>query len=105
MKSAELGRQKRLYRCVQGGYLGVPASGKSAGMSLPAILTIAMGNLPGKRLQVAAVLGEGGGPLQRTREAKGLSTSMAPLLILAEGRPEAQSGFLDLGLWLAYGYK
>ena len=60
MKSAELGRQKRLYRCVQGGYLGVPASGKSAGMSLPAILTtMAMGILPGKRLQVAAVLGEG----------------------------------------------
>ena len=28
-----------------------------------------------------------------------------PLLILAKGRPEAQSGFLDLGLWLAYGYK
>ena len=28
-----------------------------------------------------------------------------PFLILAEGRPEAQSGFLDLGLWLAYGYK
>ena len=72
MKSAELGRQKRLYRCVQGGYLGVPASGKSAGMSLPAILTIAMGNLPGKRLQVAAVLGEGDGRPEAPRDARGL---------------------------------
>ena len=72
MKSAELGRQKRLYRCVQGGYLGVPASGKSAGMSLPAILTIAMGNLPGKRLQVAAVLGEVLSRHMATGDAKGL---------------------------------
>ena len=72
MKSAELGRQKRLYRCVQGGYLGVPASGKSAGMSLPAILTIAMGNLPRKRLQVAAVLGEGDTRPEAAREAKWL---------------------------------
>ena len=90
MKSAELGRQKRLYRCVQGGYFGVPASGKSAGMSLPAILTIAMGNLPGKRLQVAAVLGEGGGTRLSTRDAKGLTSSEA--LIKGEAACRMRTG-------------
>ena len=45
--------------------------------------------------------------LWQPRDEWALASSVAlpPFLILAEGRPEAQSGFLDLGLWLAYGYK
>ena len=75
MKTTVFRPYKRLYRSAPGASPAVPASARPGRVSLLAITTDTMGNLPGNRLQGAAELGEGDTRPQAARDVKGLSTA------------------------------